>query len=253
MATVSRKAWNKYIADLRKISDKAADEAEKYIKTHSIMSPAEMQRFIEYAYALATKYGEAAGALACEMYDALAALSGATVPPAVPAQTATYGDIAKAVYGTFLQNPEITSSAIGRQVKLVGVDTMQQNALRDGAEWAWIPSGDTCAFCLTLASRGWQRASKNAIRNGHAEHVHANCDCTYAVRFNDSIDVEGYNPEEYLDMYNNADGNTPQARINALRREFYAENKEIINEQKRSAYAKRMERNSSAAEEINVD
>ena len=253
MATVSRKAWNKYIADLRKISDKAADEAEKYIKTHSIMSPAEMQRFIEYAYALATKYGEAAGALACEMYDALAAISGAAVPPAVPAQTATYGDIAKAVYGTYKMNPEITSSAIGRQVKLVGVDTMQQNALRDGAEWAWIPSGDTCAFCLTLASRGWQRASKNALRNGHAEHVHANCDCTYAIRFSNDIDVEGYNPEEYLEMYEGADGDSPEGRINALRREFYAENKETINAQKRSAYAKRKERNSSAAEETNVD
>lgn len=252
MATVSRKAWNKYIADLRKISDKAADEAEKYIKTHSIMSPAEMQRFIEYAYALATKYGEAAGALACEMYDALAALSGATVPPAVPAQTATYGDIAKAVYGTYKMNPEITSSAIGRQVKLVGVDTMQQNALRDGAEWAWIPSGDTCAFCLTLASRGWQRASKNALRNGHAEHVHANCDCTYAIRFSNDIDVEGYNPDEYLEMYEGADGDSPEGRINALRREFYAKNKETINAQKRSAYAKRKERNSSAAEEVDV-
>ena len=252
MATVSRRAWNKYIADLRKISDKAADEVEKYIKTHSIMSPAEMQRFIEYAYALATKYGEAAGALACEMYDALAALSGAAVPPAVPAQTATYGDIAKAVYGTYKQNPEITSSAIGRQVKLVGVDTMQQNALRDGAEWAWIPSGDTCAFCLTLASRGWQRASKNALRNGHAEHVHANCDCTYAIRFSSDIDVEGYNPDEYLEMYEGADGDSPEGRINALRREFYAKNKETINKQKRSAYAKRKERNSSAAEEVDV-
>jgi hypothetical protein len=253
MATISRKSWNKYIADLRKISDKAADEALTYIRTHPIATPAEMQRFIEYAFALATKYGEASGALACEMYDALAVLSGKVVPPAVPAKTASYGDIAKAVYGTIRQNPELTSSAIGRQVKLVGVDTMQQNALRDGAEWAWIPSGDTCAFCLTLASRGWQKASRKAIKNGHAEHVHANCDCTYAVRLSDRVDVEGYNPDEYLKMYEDADGNTPTQRINALRREFYAENKETINEQKRSAYAKRRERDSSEAEEINVD
>lgn len=253
MATISRKAWNKYIADLRKISDKAADEALKYIKTHSIATPNEMQLFVDYAYALATKYGEASGALACEMYDASALLSGKTVPSAVPAPTASYADVAKAVYGTFLQNPEITSSAIGRQVKLVGVDTMQQNALRDGAEWAWIPSGDTCAFCLTLASRGWQKASTKAIKNGHAEHVHANCDCTYAVRFSDDVDVEGYHPEEYLEMYENADGSTPTQRINALRREFYAENKDSINEQKRGAYAKRKERESSEAEEMNVD
>jgi hypothetical protein len=65
--------------------------------------------------------------------------------------------------------------------------------------------------------------------------------------------VEGYDPEKYRDMYYNADGSSPEARINSMRREFYADNKEIINEQKRSAYAKRMERNSSAAEEINVD
>lgn len=253
MATISRKTWNKYIADLRKISDKAADEALEYIRKHPISTQADMKRFVDYAYALATKYGEASGALACEMYDAVATISKAAVPSAVPAATASYGDVAKAVYGTLLQNPEITASAIGRQVKLVGVDTMQQNALRDGAQWAWIPSGDTCAFCLTLASRGWQKASKKAIKNGHAEHVHANCDCTYCVRFDDSIDVEGYDPEEYREMYDDADGNTPQERINALRRQFYAENKETINEQKRSAYAKREERESSEAEEITVD
>lgn len=253
MATISRRTWNKYIGDLRKISDKAAEEALKYIERNPIETPEQMRRFVDYCYGLATKYGEAAGSLACEMYDALAELSRVSVPSAVPAPTASYGDVAKAVYGTILQNPEITSSAIGRQVKLVGVDTMQQNALRDGAQWAWIPSGDTCAFCLTLASRGWQRASKNAIKNGHAEHVHANCDCTYCVRFGDSIDVEGYDPSEYLDMYKEADGSSPKSKINALRREFYAENKQSINEQKRSAYAKRMERESSEAEEVNVN
>ena len=128
-----------------------------------------------------------------------------------------------------------------------------QNAIRDGAYWAWIPSGDTCAFCITLASRGWQKASKSALKDGHAEHVHANCDCTYAVRFDDNLDVEGYEPQDYLDMYYDADGDSPQERINALRRKFYNENKEIINEQKRSAYAKKIERESSAAEELNVD
>jgi hypothetical protein len=114
---------------------------------------------IDYAYALATKYGEAAGAAACEMYDAIASLQQANVPPAVPADTATMAQTAKAVKGTMKTgNVNIVADATGRLVKLVGVDTMQQNALRDGAEWAWIPRGDTCAFCLTLASRGWQRA-----------------------------------------------------------------------------------------------
>ena len=253
MAKISARSWDNYIKRLRKLSDKAADATKNYINTHDLDSPVAMQEFIDYAYALATKYGEGSATLACEMYEAMAELSGVVVPPAIPAETAEYSEVAKSIYGTRLQSEEVTSGAIGRLVKMASVDTMMQNALRDGAEWAWIPRGDTCAFCLTLASRGWQKASKNAIKNGHAEHVHANCDCTYAVRFNQNVNVEGYEPEEYLDMYYDADGNTPTQKINALRREFYAKNKETINAQKRSAYAKRIERESSRAEEINVD
>lgn len=261
MTRITTRAWNNYISTLRKLSDRAAKEMLSMVTSLSnryadgLITLEEYENAaIDFAYALATRYGEGAGAMACEMYDAIAELQGANVPPAVPAPTATMAETAKAVKGTMKTgNLNIVADATGRLVKLVGVDTMQQNALRDGAEWAWIPRGDTCAFCLTLASRGWQKASKKAVKNGHAEHVHANCDCTYAVRFNDNLDVEGYHPQEYLDMYYDADGNTPQERINALRREFYADNKEIINEQKRSAYAKRVERNSSAAEEYNVD
>ena len=261
MARITTKSWDNYIRILRRLSERASKEMLATLtKLNSqyeegVITLEEYRNAaIDFAYALATKYGEGAGAMACEMYDAIAKLQGANVPPAVPAATATMDETAKAVVGTMKTgNINIVSDATGRLVKLVGVDTMQQNALRDGAEWAWIPRGDTCAFCITLASRGWQRASKRALRNGHAEHVHANCDCTYAVRFDDSLDVEGYDPEKYRDMYYNADGSSPEARINSMRREFYADNKEIINEQKRSAYAKRMERNSSAAEEINVD
>ena len=261
MARITTKAWKNYISTLRRLSDRATKEMLSMITKLSnqynegIITLAEYEdAAINFAYALATKYGEGAGAMACEMYDAIAELQGANVAPAVPAPTATMAETAKAVKGTMKSgNLNIVADATGRLVKMVSADTMQQNALRDGAEWAWIPQGDTCAFCIALASRGWQKASKKAIKNGHAEHIHANCDCTYAVRFSDGLDVEGYRPQQYLDMYEGADGNTPTQRINAMRREFYAENKEIINEQKRSAYAKRIERNSSEAEEFNVD
>lgn len=261
MAQITRKEWNNYIAMLRRLDDRASTEMLAMVvplkaryDAGLISSKDFRQALIEYAYALATKYGEGAGAAACEMYDAIAALQGVTVPAAVPAPTATIEEVAISVNGTLKTgNPDIVAQSIGRLVKMAGVDTMQQNAIRDGAEWAWIPSGDTCAFCITLASRGWQRASKKALKNGHAEHVHANCDCTYAVRFDDGLEFEGYEPEKYLDMYYDTGEGTPQERINALRREFYAKNKEDINEQKRSAYAKRKALNSSAAEEINVD
>lgn len=250
--TITRRVWAKYIADLRKVNDEAARLASEYIQTHDVLTREGVNALIEFCYGLATKYGEAAAELAAEMYDALALATGATVAPALPAATASMQETARAVVGTMKTgNPDIVSSAVGRLVKMAGVDTTMQNAIRDGAEWAWIPVGDTCAFCITLASRGWQRASRRALKGGHAEHIHANCDCTYAIRF-DGSEVEGYDPREYENLYYGADGATPTARINAMRREFYARNKDAINAQQRSAYQKRQERESSAAEEDDV-
>ena len=231
MATISAKSWDRYIDALRKLNTKATNRMLEKINEVGTDDREALEELIRYAYGIATRYGEGASALSAEMYDALAELSGKIVPPAVPAPTASYGDVAKAVYGTDLQskNPQVMADSIGRLVKMAGVDTMQQNALRDGAEWAWIPRGDTCAFCIMLASNGWQRASKKAIKNGHAMHIHANCDCTYAIRFNSDVDVEGYNDgQEYRDMYYGAEGSTPEERINYMRRQFYAENKGIV-------------------------
>lgn len=247
---IQSRAWKKYTDTLRMLSDTASKKLTAFItEGHT------EQEILDYAYALVTKYGEGAAELACEMYDALAEYSNASVAAAMPAPTATYGETARSIKGAmkYTDRVDVISSAAGRLVKTASADTMMMNALRDGAEWAWIPQGDTCAFCLTLASRGWQPASKKALKNGHAEHIHNNCDCNYCVRLDPYVTVEGYDPDWYRMMYNNAPGGSPKNKINALRREFYDENKEIINEQKRSAYAKRVERNSSAAEEINVN
>lgn len=251
---ISRRAWVGYINALRKVNDKATAEILQWLKSRGIPQSREaMNGLIDFAYAVSTTYGEAAAELAAEMYEATAAASGVVIEPAVPALTPEIGEVTKTVVGTAkLNNEEIISSAIGRLVKQTGVDTTMQNALRDGAEWAWIPHGETCAFCIMLASNGWQRASRKALKNGHAEHIHANCDCTYAIRFDSSSNVAGYDPDRYFEIYSNADGRSSKDKLNAMRREAYAENSEEINAQKRSAYEKRKERESSAAEEINA-
>ena len=236
---VSSKAWQNYIKKLAKINTTAAADVVEYMVNHDVSTYEGTKELIDYAYAISTKYGEAAAELSCQMYDAIATASRATVPAAEPAKTATYGEMTKTIHGTLAttKDPEAIGAAVGRSVKLASVDTLQQNALRDGAEWAWIPSGDTCAFCLMLASRGWVKASKKAIKNGHAEHIHNNCDCTYAVRFDGETTVEGYDPDALYELYKNA-GDTPRERLNAMRRQNYAANKDAINAQKRVAYAK---------------
>lgn len=225
---------------LAALSEKAADQLAEYVRAGGGYVNMDANDVISYAYALAQKYGEGAGTLAATMYDAIAELEGAIVPPAEVADVASYGEVAKAIRGAAKTSTDESylGSVLGRMVKRTGADTTLNNAIRDGAEFAWVPSGDTCAFCLTLASRGWQKASKKALKNGHAEHIHANCDCTYAVRFDGKSTVAGYDPDKYLEMYRNADGNTPQEKINAIRRIKYAQNKDQINAQKREAYKK---------------
>lgn len=236
---ISEKQWKRYIERLYFISRKAGFELQDWVIENGVT---DIDSIVEYGFHLATKYGEASAALAAEMYDATAELAGKVVPPAIPAPTPTYAEVAVAVTGTAKSgNPKLIGDSITRLVKVTGVDTTMQNALRDGAEWAWIPIGETCAFCLTLASRGWQEASRKAISRGHAKHIHANCNCTYAVRFNDSMDVEGYEPDTYYNLYASTPGK-PADKINAIRRRLYAENSVEINAQKREAYRLRKER-----------
>ena len=114
---------------------------------------ADTDALIRYAYALVTKYGEGSAELACQMYDALAEAQGVTLPAAEPAPTATYGEVTGMVKAT-QDSPANLQSGVSRMVKQAGADTTAHNAIRDGAEWAWVPHGDACPFCRMLASNG---------------------------------------------------------------------------------------------------
>ena len=227
---LTAQTWSEYVARLARLNQKAGQLMADYIAAHGT---GDTDALIAYAHALVTKYGEGSAELACQMYDALAAAAKAGVPAAEPAQTAAYSEVARMVQATKQSLPQM-QRGVSRLVKRAGADTTLKNALRDGAEWAWVPQGDTCPFCLTLASRGWQKASQAAIKGGHAEHIHANCDCEYAIRFDGHSTVAGYAPDKYLRQYRAAGSD-----VNALRRVNYAKNRERINAQKRAAYAAR--------------
>lgn len=105
-----------------------------------------------------------------------------------------------------------------------------------------MPMGDTCSFCRMLASNGWQRQSKKAMKGGHAEHIHANCDCQYAVRFDGKGGVAGYDPDKYKAEYDAAEGDTWREKLNSMRREQYKQDGEKIRAQKRAANHERIRR-----------
>ena len=213
---ISKDNWRKYIDKLAAIDDQAADLMQKWIDENGLEDG---EAAIQYAYALATKYGEASATLACEMYDYMAEIMDADVPEAMPAETATLKEVAKSTTWGKYHSPSQIPSAVGRHVRQAGADTMIQNAKRDKAQWAWVPQGDTCAFCITLASRGWQEASRTILKGYHAEHIHQNCDCTFAIAFKEKDKRQYdriYDPDKYKKKYDDADGD-----LNTLRREIY--------------------------------
>ena len=240
---ITAKTWNEYITRLSRLNRKAGQLMREYIDTHGTESTDDL---IAYAYGLVTKYGEGSAELACQMYDALAEAANAGVPAAEPAEPADYGEVARMVNATKNQNPANLPNGVSRLVKRAGADTTLKNAVRDGAEWAWVPHGDTCPFCITLASNGWQKASSKVLKGGHAEHIHANCDCEFAIRFDHNTTVAGYDPEKYLKQYRDAGSD-----VNAMRRIDYAARKDAINAQKRAAYAAR--KNFSVYSSLNME
>ena len=278
---ITQKEWLSYINKLWKLNQGAAQKVINYVNKNGLGN---REALIQYCNSVVETYGTGTAALSAAMYDATAAASGIAVPAAEMAPIASYGEVAKTVNGTLKTSSNVNelAGAVTRLVKKAGCDTTLQNAVRDsrsdnmyttgrkkygkkkntGAQFAWIPSGDSCAFCLALSANGWQWQTRGAEAM-HAEHIHSNCNCTYAVRFGYDGGVEGYDPDEITEQINadladqdmNPDvddyrrGAFNSDVLNAIRRQNYARNKEEINAQKRDAYEKRQELNSSKAEE----
>ena len=253
--TISKKIWKRYIDGLDKVSSKAKALILEYLASNPIETEDDRAALIDYAYKVSSKYGEAAAEFACQFYDAVSELEEAYVDPAEPAEPPSIDEVAKTVNGTlkYVMALEVTSAAIGRLVKRTGQDTTLKNAIRDGAFYAWIPSGDTCAFCLSIAAEGWKKATAKALAGGHAEHIHGNCNCAYSIKHDKDTQYSSYDPSEYQEIMSQAEGSTQEEKLNSIRRMFYDENSAKIRAQKKNAYETHKELESSEAEEINVN
>lgn len=75
---------------------------------------------------------------------------------------------------------------------------MAYNTRRDPAKprYARVPSGETCGFCLMLASFGYQYTTEEA-----ASHAHRNCNCRVVPSFG-KASVKGYDPDAMYGRYN---------------------------------------------------
>jgi hypothetical protein len=100
------------------------------------------------------------------------------------------------------------NTRIGYEVKHSAGNTVFRNGERDPRKvrFARVPRGSKsyphgCPFCQMLASRGF--VYRNAKTAGELNHFHADCQCMVVPGFGDNPRVEGYDPKEYLDRWQN--------------------------------------------------
>lgn len=174
-----------------------------------------MDEVIAIATAIGEEYAILGGELGAQWYDLCTQLAGIQAEPAelsplptesiqasanaaaANAANSTIGD----VFSTFL------SDVINNSIR----ETGRQNLWRDyergltAGRWARVPVGDTCAFCLMLASQGaWYLTEESALGES-ADHYHRKCDCK-AVYHASPEDIRGYKDlARYKQMYYSAD------------------------------------------------
>ena len=164
-------------------------------------------------------YGLAAGELGAQWYEYCRGLSiggdySAIVesPNTAPARAAANREIDKLFDGKVDSNKLIglLHDVVTDQVYSQSRDMVIVNILDDDVKnggYARVPVGDTCAFCIMLASRGFVYTSeRSALRTSEGEKYHKNCNCV-AVPFHDAKSIPGYQKmlDKYEKMYRDAD------------------------------------------------
>lgn len=158
---------------------------------------------------LVNEYGEIAQVAAAEWYEATYGAR-AYLAPSTPT-AAVQANVRYNATGLYQGDPTkaLTDMAVQavKHVRNQGRDVITTSAQRNGARWARIPrGGKTCAFCLTLASRDAvylsERTASVSRRTGEDYHGDCRCEVVQLDRFSDY--PEGYDPDAYYEIYNEA-------------------------------------------------
>ena len=173
------------------------------------------EEVIEMATWIADKYRFLGSELGAQWYDLCSELAGYSVDPAElqeqnseeirkRAEVATR----KAMGGDYRQ---IFKDWLSNEIMASIRDTGDSNLWRDysrglvGGKWCRVPVGDTCAWCMMLASQGAWYLSEESALGKTAGHYHDNCDCK-AVYHASPESIEGYTElKKYKSMYYKAE------------------------------------------------
>lgn len=159
----------------------------------------EVERFFPL---LVESYGEVAATAAADWYDVIyeeRPRLAAKMRNEDVARARARWAIGEAWRGDAPQALSTLSLVADEMVRQFGRDTIVRSAGSNNRMYARVPSGShTCAFCLTLASRGFAYHSESTA-GGEMNKFHGDCDCEIVP---DDGKVPGdYDPDEMYEQY----------------------------------------------------
>lgn len=188
----------------------ALDEFMEYV--HDGMT---FDELTEIAAQIAGKYAMFGCELGAQWYDLCSELAGVNAEPAY-VNPPTWEELADRAIAAAEAHPELPPEhVLGEFLQNVVAgsvrDTGDANLQRDyerglcAGKWSRVPVGETCAWCLMLASQGaWYKSQESALGK-RAGHYHNRCDCV-AVFHSDPDQIYGYKDLfKYKEMYYDAD------------------------------------------------
>lgn len=149
-----------------------------------------------------------AAARAAEYYDAVRASQGfpgkyQAVAESMRDPDATLGAvryfIGKVVDGTPEAFVSMCLARVDEEIRRAANRCVAHNVSKDPAKpwYARVPRGETCGFCLMLASFGFYAKTEKA-----ADHAHDGCDCRIVPGFPGETKVRSYDPDGMYERYN---------------------------------------------------
>lgn len=188
---------------------------------------------VEIATAVGEQFSILGSELGAQWYDLCTELAGIEAEPAElspmdrdaiaasanAAATRSDAGVLEDVFKSYLQN------VINESIRKTGDANLWRDYERGlaGGRWCRVPVGETCAWCLMLASQGAWYVSKKSAVGGLGEtsdHYHRDCNCI-AVYHADAESIKGYKElERYKNIYYDAENMND---ADALGREPYPE------------------------------
>lgn len=202
VADVTVEQLHDYNDKLSAVRSEAGNYFKKLVREQDLFKhgeEAQKSAIYHTAVKAVNSFSDAAGSAACDFFDAhvTGAQPSSIAPQPWFIKRRLYEDIEKYAKTHKLGDDEfmrLLAEEVGGEVVQHANRTTIHNAVKNNLRYARVPFGNSCAFCLMLASRGFVYKTETTAGEDKG-HYHARCRCKIVAGKKDTK-IGDHNPEK---------------------------------------------------------